>query len=200
MTEPLLAVAGLVFVAVISPGPNNFIVMRNAAFHGLRGATVTIASIVAGTFALLLVAASGITFLFHAAPSYRQAIVLIGVGYLCFLGLRLLFVAQRQELQMPSLRKCDLPGSALGLIAFQFLNPKSWVIVMTATSRMASEQNAAASPLTLIPIFIVLSAVCLCIWAVAGFALSEFLKQHLFRRLFDIAMGILLIASGLMLL
>ncbi len=198
--EPLLAIAGVVFAAVISPGPNNFVVMRNAALHGPGGAVVAIGCVVGGTLMLVLVVASGATLIFDAVPALVSATTLIGSVYLCYLGVKLLFAGSRREHPAHSALETTSPVSVPGLIAFQFLNPKSWVIVMTATSFMAERQDAEAFPAALLAVFFVVPTVCLTAWAAAGFALSELLRQPSFRRRFDSVMGVLLITSGLALL
>ncbi len=198
--EPLMAIAGVVFVAVISPGPNNIIVMRNAAIHGLKGAAITIGCVVGGTLVLLGFVASGAALIFRAVPDLASAVTFTGIGYLCFLGLKMMLAEYGPSQPASVSRAQPFPVSVLGLFSFQFLNPKSWVIVMTAISHVTGQQEPVSFPASLVPVFVVVPTLCLSVWAIAGVALSETLKQPPVRRWFDRVMGILLIVSGLMLL
>lgn len=61
----LLAIAGLLFVAAGTPGPNNLVVMRTAAAAGFIGALPAVGGVVLGGLALLAVVATGVGAAFH---------------------------------------------------------------------------------------------------------------------------------------
>ncbi len=57
--EALIGAAGAIAAAALTPGPNNFVVMRTAARGGLAGALSAIAGVVLGSLALLAVVVAG---------------------------------------------------------------------------------------------------------------------------------------------
>lgn len=187
--DPLLAVAGFVTVAAITPGPNNFIVMAAAARGGIAAAVPPIAGVVGGSLALLAIAWAGAGALFEAAPRFRLILLVAGAVYLAWLG-GVLIWRTRDD---PSGK---LPSTAIGAAGFQLLNPKSWVLILTATAAMSGE---AAGLITLAVTLAAITIPCLTIWACAGAAIARWLKRAQARRCFDRAMGGLLIASALLL-
>ena len=195
MMETLIPVAGIVAVAAITPGPNNFIVMA-AARSGAHAAVPAAAGVVAGTLALLSVAWTGAGAAFHAAAWLRPAMTLAGASYLCWLGGCLMWHARSKLPDGGVPAKVHLPSSGLGVAAFQFLNPKSWVLVLTATAAMAREPAAA---FVLAAIFVAVTLPCLALWAVTGSVIAERLTHPAAKAWFERSMGALLICSALLL-
>lgn len=190
--EILFAVAGLVTVGAITPGPNNFIVLRTAAKAGLAGALPAVAGIVLGGLGLLLLAAAGGAILFERLPGLRLGLALAGSMYLAWLGFRLIAgsFSPKQD-DAPALR---LPAGISGLAAFQFLNPKSWVLVLTAVAAMPP-----ASPLVLLQLaalFVVIPATCLLLWSGCGALMMRALANGTVSSWFDRVMGGTLAASA----
>jgi len=193
--DHLLAAAGLLFVAAITPGPNNLVVLRAAGHAGLRGALPAIVGIVCGGLLLLAVMVLGAGTAFAAYPPLRRWVGAIGALYLIWLGLSLCAagVAPRQ-----SVASAALPAGTSGLIGFQFLNPKSWVLVLTVLTAMPLAGLRDYLPLA--GLFVLIPAACLLLWAVLGAWLARWLVRPAIRRGVDIAMGMLLVACALLLL
>ena len=195
--ESLIAVAGLLFVAAITPGPNNTIVLAAAARSGLPGAVPSIAGVLAGSLALLALVWAGAGALFTAAPVFRHLLLAAGALYLVWLGGDLIWRSgDTGDAPRP------LPGTTLGIAAFQILNPKSWVLVTTASVAMAGS-TAGMDGLSgfgrLAALMLVIPGACLTLWALAGVAIAERLRRRSTRRWFDRAMGCLLILSAALL-
>ena len=190
---PLLAIAALFFVAAITPGPNNLIVMRRAARVGFLRAMLPVAAIVAGSVALLAVVIGGLG---SAISEWPLLGVLLGAGgaaYLIWLGLRLAW-ANGAGTDDPK-----LPADALGIFIFQFANPKAWLMMVTAVAASPTT-GARASFVRLVPLAILIPAACLLLWAALGHALSRQLAEPRVRLWTDRIFGLLLIAGALPLL
>ncbi|WP_161966068.1 LysE family translocator, partial [Steroidobacter cummioxidans] len=86
----LLSVAGLVAVAAITPGPNNFVVMHVAARAGIVRALPVIAMIVLGSIVLLTLATTGAGTVLEARPALARALTIAGCLYLSWMGISLL--------------------------------------------------------------------------------------------------------------
>ncbi len=194
--DSLLAACGLLCVAAITPGPNNLVVLRAAGHAGLRGALPAIIGIVCGGLLLLAVTALGAGATFAAYPSLRRWTGVIGALYLVWLGVSLCAagVAPRQAATTSE----ALPAGILGLIGFQFLNPKSWVIVLTVLAAMPA--TGLPDYLRLAGLFVLIPALCLLLWAALGAWLVRWLVRPGARRGVDIAMGFLLVACAFLLL
>jgi len=194
-----MAAAALVAVGAITPGPNNLIVMRAAARSGLVGAAPAIAGVVLGSVTLLVVVALGGGALFQALPGARTAIAVAGCLYLSWSGAWLVVTSFRRTAPPRELADPGLPARTGSLFAFQFLNPKSWVMALTATSAVQAA-GAAATIALLAPLFVLVPALCLIVWSSLGSLLGNALRRRSVRIWTDRALGALLFVSAALLL
>jgi threonine/homoserine/homoserine lactone efflux protein len=194
----LLVLCGLLGVAAITPGPNNLIVLHAAGRAGVRGAIPAIVGVVAGGLLLLAVLALGVDAVFAAHPLLRRWIAVLGGLYLTWLGMTLVAegIAPRRTNAAP--RKSTLPTGTLALLGFQFLNPKSWVMVLTVLA--ALPVAGWRGYLTLAGLFVLIPTLCLLLWAGLGAYLARWLAQPRIRRSVDTLMGALLVACAVLLL
>jgi threonine/homoserine/homoserine lactone efflux protein len=196
----LIAAAGLVTVAAITPGPNNLVVMRAAVHSGFMGALPAIAGVVAGGLAMLLLVMAGAGVLFAAEPRLYSLITYGGGAYLCWLGAVLVrdsFANPSGNIAIPARA---LPASAVGMFGFQFLNPKSWVMVLTVTSAVRGGARPAQVFLVLAVLFTVIPALCLTLWCSLGVLMRTSPDRPRVHRWLDTVMGVLLIISALLLI
>jgi threonine/homoserine/homoserine lactone efflux protein len=197
--ETLMATAGMVVVGAITPGPNNFVVMRAGARVGWLRAMPEVAGVVLGSLAMLVIVVLGGDVLFTAVPRSRELLALAGGLYLVWLGLGLVVGSFRSA---PPGERRDPPGLPTGapaLFAFQFLNPKGWVLVVTASA--AAQADGVLATLALLgPLFLLIPAVCLVAWAALGSLFARALRQRRVQAWFDRVMGALLCASAVPLL
>lgn len=199
MPHTLLATAGILIAGAVTPGPNNFVVMRQAARLGWRGALPPMAGVVAGSLTLLLLVSAGAEVVLAAAPRLGPAVAVVGCLYLVWLGVRL--VAARPAAQgKQAAEPMTLPAGAWGLLVFQLVNPKAWLLVLTVTASAHGSLGAGRALPALAVLFIVIPTACLTLWAWAGVALARSPHWARMRTRFDRAMGALLIASALLLL
>lgn len=195
--DHLLALGGLVGAAAITPGPNNLIVLRAAAHAGMRDALPAIAGIVFGGLLLLGTLGLGVDTALATHPALRQWIAVIGAMYLVWRGTALLVVGLTPG-DPGRLAKRALPAGGPGLIGFQFLNPKAWVLVLTALA--ASPADGVRGYLSLAGLFVLIPTLCLLLWAALGARLAHRLAQPRVRRGVDLALGSLLIICSFPLL
>jgi len=192
----LTAIAVLMFVSAITPGPNNLIVLRRASSGGLVAAIPAMTGIVAGGVAMFALAEAGLAALVVDSPRLLTAIVLGGGLYLAYLGLLLMRSSGAPTAAVSA------GGGVLAMFAFQFANPKAWVLVMTAVgaSRRAGDPQGWLDVATVPALFAVISLACLCAWALLGRVASRLTQASSARAWFDRVMGLVLIASAISLL
>ncbi len=204
----LIGAAGAIAAATLSPGPNNFVVMRAAARGGVRGALPAIAGIVSGSLLLLAVAMGGAGALFAAVPPARRVLAVAGCGYLSWLGVRLVAAAGRErpagfenvEGEREPASGVAFSASVGGLLAFQFLNPKAWVLVLTACAAAPARLDGVTLYLGLGALLLIIAPVSLLLWALLGAGVERLLGWRAERRWLDRGLGALLVASALLLL
>ena len=190
----LLAPAGLLLAAAITPGPNNLVVLREAGRGDVRDVAAAIVGIVLGGLALLGVVASGASALLATHAALRTALAVSGAAYMAWLGVCLLGDTRGTA----ATRAAALPTGALGLFGFQFLNPKGWAMVLAIVAARPATGLPGYLPLVLL--FTAIPLACLLLWGLAGRLLAARLAHPRSRRRLDIAMGVLLLASAVLLL
>lgn len=194
----LFAVCGLLCVAAITPGPNNLVVLRASSQGGFRAALPAIAGIVLGGLLLLAVMALGTGTVFMERPGWRRSVGAVGAIYLVWLGVALLRAGLAVRHAVTTIAGPPLPAGVTGLVGFQFLNPKSWVMVLTVLAALPAD--GLHSYVMLAAMFVLIPTPCLLLWAALGAALSQWLARPSIRRGVDVVMGTLLVGcAGLLL-
>ena len=128
----------------------------------------------------------------QAHPSVGVTVTICGCAYLCWLGISLIRAGERTETQNDG-APGGLPARPLGVFAFQFMNPKGWVMMLTATATGLTFAHLA-------PLVTAIPLGCLLAWSMLGSTLRQQLERGAFRKAFERAMGALLIGSALFLL
>lgn len=175
-------IAGLLFVAAITPGPNNILVMQAGLRGGVVRAIPAIVGVVLGSLGLLMVVAFGLAQIADQLPYALNVISIIGASYLAYLGAGLLRAKPTDALQDTDQL---LPATLKTIVLFQFLNPKAWVLVSTL---VAASHGQVSLP-GLAVMMAVITALCLTCWAVLGLALSTAIKNPSVNRYVNSLMG-----------
>lgn len=127
MIEPLPYMT-YAFVMSITPGPNNVMLTAGGANFGFRRTLPHMTGICIGVAIQLLATCAGLGALFDRWPQLQLTLGWAGAAYLVFLGWQLL---RSQDVQV---REGARPVSLLEAVGFQFLNPKAWVMTITAAA------------------------------------------------------------------
>jgi threonine/homoserine/homoserine lactone efflux protein len=186
----------LLFAATVTPGPNNLLMLRIGLEHGLRAVLAPATGVVLGGVAMLLLSCAGLARAFATYPWLPAATAICGAGCVMGLGVRLICgsgTAARAPVRSATGSARDL----LRMFLFQFVNPKSWLLVLTIT---AAASAASVSLATLIALFIVIPYGCLALWAGGGSLAAGLLHDTRARVRFERSTGALLALSGLLLL
>ncbi|WP_442962581.1 LysE family transporter [Pseudomonas nitroreducens] len=144
---PLLSVALLWAVAVVTPGPNFFTTARIAAVHSRRHGLIAALGVACGTVIWGLAGGLGIKSLFSAAPALYMGFKLAGGAYLIYLGIKLLKRRTPAEggesLAEVSRERSAFSAFRLGLLG-NLTNPKTALFVATlfATAMPAAPSAA----------------------------------------------------------
>ena len=92
---PLLTVASITVLAVLSPGPNFVVITKNALIHSRQAGIYTALGVVAGNAIYLTAGVLGFTALVAQSEQLLTIIRLIGAAYLVYLGATL-FLSTRK--------------------------------------------------------------------------------------------------------
>jgi len=183
------SVVAILFAAAISPGPNNIVVMNAAARSRLAAAAAPIAGIVLGTLTLVLAVRFGVDAVLDRWVHGRLAMRLLGASLIVYLAVRIVAGGWHHTEEATGSSRAE--GKLFtAMLAFQILNPKTWVLALTVSSAHAGVEDASVPGL--ITAVLIVPSLCLLLWAMAGRVLQPFMAQTAFRRIFVSVMGVVL--------
>lgn len=179
------------FVTSITPGPNNFMLLASGVNFGFVRTIPHMFGIGAGFLSLLLGVGFGLGALLTAFPALHTALKIAGGAYLLYLAWRTAMARSMGQSQGASAR----PMTFLEAAAFQWVNPKAWVMAVTAMSLYTSPTAPFMSVIFVSIAFALVNLPSVSTWAGFGVALRGFLSDPTRLKWFNIAMGVALAAS-----
>lgn len=93
----LTALLGFAFVATVTPGPNNLMLMASGANFGFRRTLPHMLGIVGGVSVMALLVGAGMMALFDAVPALNLVLKIVSVGYLLWLAFKIATAAPVEE-------------------------------------------------------------------------------------------------------
>lgn len=188
--ELLLAFALFAVVSSITPGPNNLMLLASGVNFGFRATVPHILGIGAGFAALLLAVGGGLAALFVRWPWAHTALQWVGAAYLLWLAWRLARAGAPTEGPAVTAEPLGFWGAA----AFQWVNPKAWIMGITAFTTYVQTPSA-GTVVTMAALFALLNLPCLSVWALLGSRLRGWMAVGRRQRVFNGLMGALLVLS-----
>ena len=179
------------FVTSITPGPNNFMLLASGVNFGFRRTIPHMLGIGAGFLTLLLGVGLGLGALLTAFPALHVGLKVAGGAYLLWLAWR---IAMSRSLGAQG-EVTAKPMTFLAAAAFQWINPKAWVMAVTAMAVYTTPEQPFLSVVLVAVAFAVVNVPSVSTWAGFGVALRGFLADPVRLKWFNITMGLLLAAT-----
>ncbi len=104
---PLLTVASITVLAVLSPGPNFVVITKNALIHSRQAGLYTALGVVVGNAIYVTAGALGFTALVAQSEELLTFVRLVGAAYLVYLGLTL-FLSTRMSADGTTKRRREI--------------------------------------------------------------------------------------------
>ena len=168
-------------------------VLVSGANWGLARTVPHIVGIALGFPLMIIAVGLGLGQVFEAYPLLHDVLKYLAFAYLLFLAWR---IAQAGKPQTTSVR--SRPLNLFEAMAFQWVNPKAWALVLGATALFTTPGG---DPVVEIGVMaLMFGLVCLpngIVWALFGKAIARFLSDDRRRRIFNVSMAVLLVASVL---
>ena len=158
---------------------------------GVRRGIPHLLGICIGFPVMLALIGLGFGAVFERYPIVHEIIKIVGVIYLLFLAWKIAMTRGGVEHIEQS-----KPISFWQAAAFQWVNPKAWIMGSSALAAYTSLDDNFFLQVTIICItFALITLPCAGIWLVSGAGLQRFLRDPGHLRAFNIAMALLLVAS-----
>lgn len=194
MLEKLILLYMLAIPLMGSPGPAVLSMAAMGAAYGVRRSLVYLAGIIAGTVAVLLMIATGVTALILSQPALVTAISVLAVGYILYLAYRIATAPVIQRELETSKSPSFLPGFTLAAA-----NPKAYAALGSIYSGSVLVDGApladAAAKIAALGVMIVLAN---SLWLLFGSAFSRFLTEPKAARITNGLFAAMLIGSVLL--
>jgi threonine/homoserine/homoserine lactone efflux protein len=191
MTPALAAgLVGFGLVASITPGPNNMMLMASGANFGLRRTLPHLAGVTVGFSAMVLGVGLGVAGIVSRAPWMFDVIRWLGAAYLVFLAWKIATSSGVGGKDAP-----PRPMSFLQAAAFQWVNPKAWMMALGAVTTYAARDHLAFDVVLIAVVFGLVNAPCVGLWAGFGVGMKRVLNQPRPMRAFNLGMAGLLLLS-----
>lgn len=188
------ALAIFAFVSSITPGPNNIMLWGSGMNFGFRRTTPHLFGVNLGFASLTLVTNLGLGTIFVEFPIINTLLKVLGSTYLLYLAYKVATSSAVSEGDSAS-----APLTFTQAAAFQYVNPKAWVMGATAAaSFLPNEQSILLEASTLAGIFVAVNLPCITTWAAAGTAIGKLLTSEKRRRIVNGVLGLLLVGTVFM--
>jgi threonine/homoserine/homoserine lactone efflux protein len=187
-----IAIVSFGLAAGMTPGPNNTLLMISGANWGFRATLPHIFGIVTGFPLMMFIVGLGLGRVFIAYPVLHTIL-----KYACFAWI--LFLAWKTwNASRPDAggKKSAKPMGFFAAAAFQWVNPKAWIMAVGAMALFVPIGSNVFSGVLLVALgFFLVSIPSSVIWCLFGAAIARLLNSEKRARIFNAIMAILLVAS-----
>ena len=185
-----LALVVFCFVASVTPGPNNMMLLSSAVNFGVRRTLPHLLGVVLGFSAMVGLVGFGLDALFDRFPSLLPLMRWAGAAYLLWLAWRVANAGPAHE--------AAAEGRPLGFFAaaaFQWINPKAWVAGIGALTAYSVSDDYTTSVIAVTLAFAATGILSASSWVLFGAGMRRVLSDPGRVRPFNWTMAALLAAS-----
>ena len=190
-TEQIIAFLVFSTVAAITPGPSNVLLTATGANVGVARGFPCLLGVSVGMGVMMFVVAFGLGNFVLDNPTILGGLKWCGGALLLWLAWR---IASASRSETGSGKK---PVGFLGAAAFQWINPKSWLVSASAAGTyLSNDAGSALLQSASFGLLFFLAAFPSCfLWLAFGVGVQRFLHADRAFRIFNIILGILLAGS-----
>lgn len=185
----LLALTAYAFVTSITPGPNNIMLLASGVNFGFRRTLPHMLGIALGHAFMVFVVGVGLVGVFISYPPARTVLTVVSILYMLWLAWKIAHAAPPDGSATRG-----KPLTFLQAAAFQWVNPKAWIMSLGAVTLYAPGQEWLAVA-WVAAVFVLVNFPSVSVWALAGVGLRRLLQRPDLLRAFNYTMAALLVLS-----
>jgi threonine/homoserine/homoserine lactone efflux protein len=186
----LLPLATFIFVSSITPGPNNVMLTASGANFGYKRSVPHMLGITVGGTIMLLLVGAGLGALFEQVPQLYTVLQYVGAAYLIWLAWK---IATSGRAQVADAR--SKPFNFWQAAAFQWVNPKAWLMSVGVVAAYTSPNAYWASLAVGAVVMLIVNYPCISAWTLFGSAIGRWLQSPRALQIFNGVMAVLLLLS-----
>ena len=190
--ELILALSVYNFVMYVTPGPNNSILTASGIKFGFFRTIPNIFGIPTGHGFQLALVCLGLGSLFTYYPFLLDILRYVGAAYILFLAYKMF-----GSLNISSSEEKSRPLKYYEAILFQFVNPKAWVICITAVSLFYPEkENLFIGTVFMVIMSTIINIPSISIWALGGSIIRHYLSNKTLKKIIEWLLALMLILTS----
>ncbi|MDE2429913.1 MAG: LysE family translocator [Burkholderiales bacterium] len=189
-----MAFALFALVSSITPGPNNLMLLASGVNFGFRATLPHMLGISIGFMVLVMSVGVGLAGLFKIFPWLYVVLRWAGAAYLLYLAWNIANAGPIDSKAHENAHKAG-PMSFWSAAAFQWVNPKAWVMALGAFSTYIPATGGFWLVALAAGIFAMINFPSVGMWALFGSKVRHLLKVERNLNLFNYGMAALLVLS-----
>ncbi|WP_085604579.1 MULTISPECIES: LysE family translocator [unclassified Pseudomonas] len=191
--ESLLPFLLFSFVASITPGPTNILVMSHSSRRGLTATVPIIFGACVSAALVVLVVGLGVGETLLRYPRVQQAMAWVGVLWLSWLAWQ---IFRSTPPSLESSTSNDDGFNVFGAAGLQLINPKVWMMAVAVVSVFGGNGDDSARMLLLSAVFLMVCLPCMTAWALLGVGSARFFGSPRALRRMNAGLAFLLLLSA----
>lgn len=177
-------------VAMLTPGPNNYLLFSYGKFYGYGDAYKTMAGIFFGFMSILFITGYGVAELMLRNDTIALTLKIVSSLWLLYLAYSL----SKLDIKQPEGLKKKV--GFIQMFLMQFVNPKAWVIsIAGASAFMPTYNNTHINVLIYAIGFPILGIPCMLTWLSFGDVFSRILRSEKTNKITGYILATLLVVS-----
>jgi threonine/homoserine/homoserine lactone efflux protein len=178
--ESIWPLAAFAFASSITPGPNNLMLAASGLAFGVRRTLPHMLGVPTGFGLLLIACGFGVGRLVTEVPFIVPALKVLGSAYLIYLTWTLRRAFQSTAPHAAASR----PLSFIQAVLFQFVNPKAWLMALTAAALFLPASNPSFSAIVAFcAVFLLVNVPCIGTWVTVGTTIRRWATDARRRRI-----------------
>lgn len=188
--ELFLAFATYAFVSSITPGPNNTMLLASGVHFGFARTIPHILGVSIGFLVMVLAVGAGMKAILDNYPMVYTALRWISGAYLLWFAWKLATAGPLNDRA-----KQTRPMSFLAAAAFQWVNPKCWIMAVGATAAYMPPESGVFGIIIVAFVYAMINAPSIATWAAFGTVIRRWLVNPTTMRIFNLTAAGLQVVS-----
>ncbi|MEM6780910.1 MAG: LysE family translocator [Pseudomonadota bacterium] len=190
---PSLSFLYFMFIAAITPGPNNVMLTASGINFGYKRTIPHMLGIIVGFNVLIMCGALGVGSIYQAFPQIEWILKGLGSAYLLYLAYR---IANAGRVGLKEQKEsAKRPMNFFEAAGFQFVNPKAVVFAFAAASFLPKEFTLMESLIVMLVCSTIASVISTNVWALFGKMIAKLFRNDRARQIINVILALLLLAT-----
>lgn len=189
----LLAMVLFAFVTSVTPGPNNMMLLASGVNYGFRLTLPHMFGISIGHCVMFICVGIGFGELLLRFPFIYIAIKVLGFVYMLYLAWTI--ATSNSNPAEGNVDNNSKLLSFMGAAAFQWVNPKAWVMAIGFFSNYITKEAGIETIVMCSLLFSIVNFPSIAVWALLGSRMRKLFAIKVYAKIFNVTMAALLVAA-----